>query len=143
MLLPGNTEGTPMMVGSSDAMKGCIIDPESIKLQDERYAREKEAVAKLDTCVEEKDREPVLQLLLDEGADIKNRERAAELLAELDDLSCIDPIRNHSFTNDNLEHRVNLSIKQILSNSFKKECPDCSEVIKAQAKKCQHCGKEF
>ena len=44
MLLPGNTEGTPMMVGSKDAFKGCVIDPESIKLQDERYAREKEAV---------------------------------------------------------------------------------------------------
>ena len=86
MLLPGNTEGTPMMVGSKDAFKGCIIDPESVKLQDERYAREKEAVAQLDTCVADKNLEPALLLILDDAADRKNRERAADLLVELNDL---------------------------------------------------------
>ncbi len=143
MLLPGNKEGTPMMVGSSDALKGCIIDPDSIKLQDARHNKEKEAVAQLDTCVQEKNLAPVLLLVLDEGADRKNRERAADLLAELNDLSCIDPIRNHSFRDDNLAHTVNLAIRKILDKNFKKECPDCSEIIKSQAKKCQHCGKEF
>ena len=132
-----------MMVGSKDAFKGCIIDPESIKLQDERYARETEAVAKLDTCVAEKNLEPVLYLLLDEGADRKNRERAADMLGDLNDLSCVDPLRNHTFRDDNLAHRINMAIKQILKANFKKECPDCAEIIKAQARKCQHCGKEF
>jgi hypothetical protein len=143
MLLPGNTEGTPMMVGSKDAFKGCIIDPESIKLQDERYAREKEAVVQLDTCVADKNIKPVLLLLLDDAADRKNRERAADLLETVDDLSCIDPIRNHTFKDENLAHKVNLAITQLLKKNYKKECPDCSEIIKAQSKKCQHCGKEF
>ena len=143
MLLPGNTEGTPMMVGSKDAMKGCIIDPESIKLQDERYAKEKGAVAQLDTCVAEKNLAPVLLLILDEAADRKNRERASDLLVELNDLSCIDPIRNHTFRNEVLAHKINLDIIQLLKKNYKKECPDCSEIIKAQAKKCQQCGKEF
>jgi len=142
-MLPGNTEGTPMMVGSKDAFKGCVIDPESVKLQDERYAREKEAVAQLDTCVADKNLEPALLLILDDAADRKNRERAADLLVEINDLSCIDPIRNHTFKDDNLEQRINLAIKQLLKENFKKECPDCSELIKAQAQKCQHCGKEF
>ena len=143
MLLPGNTEGTPMMVGSKDAFKGCVIDPESIKLQDDRYAREKEAVAQLDTCVADKNLEPVLFLILDNAADRKHREKAAVLLVELNDLSCIDPIRNHVFKDDNLAHKVNLAVKQLLKNNYKKECPDCSEIIKAQAQKCQHCGKKF
>ena len=133
----------PMMVGSKDAMKGCIIDPETIKLQDERYVKEKEAVAKLDTCVADKNLEPVLFLLLDDAADRKNLDRAADLLVELNDLSCIDPIRNHSFRNDSLTQKVNLAIKQLLKINFKRECPDCAEIIKAQAQKCQHCGKEF
>lgn len=143
MLLPGNTEGTPMMVGSQDAFKGCVIDPESIRLQDERYLKEKEAVAQLDTCVADKNLEPVLLLILDEGSKRANREKAAELLIELNDLSCIDPIRNHTFRDDELAHRVNLAIKQILKKNYKKECPDCTEIIKAQAQKCMHCGKEF
>jgi len=143
MLLPGNTEGTPMMVGSSDAFTGCIIDPESIKQQDARYAKENEAKAKLDTCVAEKNLEPVLFLLLDEAADRKNRERAADLLVELNDLACIDPLRNHTFRDDALAHKVNLAINGLLNANFKRECPDCTEIIKAQAKKCQHCGKEF
>ena len=143
MLLPDQTKGTPMMVGSRDAFKGCVIDPESIKLQDERYAREKEAVAQLDTCVAEKNLAPVLLLILDEGADHKNRDRAADLLVEINDLSCIDPVRNHKFRDDNLAHKVNLAVNQLLKKNYKKECPDCSEVIKSQAKKCQHCGREF
>ncbi len=143
MLLPGNTEGTPMMVGSKDAFKGCIIDRDTARLQDERYISEKLASAKLDTCVAEKNLEPVLLLLLDEAADRKNRERAADLLVELNDLSCIDPLRNHAFRDDALTHRVNLAIRQLLQKNFKKECPDCAEIIKAQAGKCQHCGRKL
>jgi hypothetical protein len=143
MLLPGNTEGTPMMVGSRDAFKGCIIDPESIKLQNERYANEKEAAAKLDTCVADKNLEPVLHLILDEAADRINREKATDLLEELNDLSCIDPLRNHTFKDINLAHRVNLTIESLLKANYKKECPDCVEIIKTQAKVCQHCGKKF
>ena len=91
----------------------------------------------------EKNLEPVLFLILDEAADRKNRERAADLLIALNDLSCIDPIRNHTFRDDALANKVNLAIIALLKANFKKECPDCVEIIKAQAKKCQHCGKEL
>jgi len=143
MLLPGNSEGTPMMVGSKDAFKGCIIDPDSIKLQNKRYAMEKEAAAKLDSCVADKNMQPVLHLILDEAADRKHREKAAGLLSELNDLSCIDPLRNHTFKDENLANRVNLTINKLLKTNYKKECPACAEIIKIQAKVCQHCGKEF
>jgi hypothetical protein len=132
-----------MMVGSRDAFKGCEIDRESIKLQNERYTKEKDAAEKLDTCVADKNLEPVLSLLLDEAADRKNREKAANLLGELNNLSCVDPLRNHTFKDDNLAHRVNLAIQNLLKANFKKECTDCTEIIKAQAKVCQHCGKKF
>lgn len=141
MLLPGSTKGECMMVGSKDAYTGSIIDLEELKKQNKRFGKEKEAVAKLDSCVESKDTEPVLYLLLDEWADLAVRKRAAELLIALNDLSCIDAIRNHTFRHTELEQLVNLAIGELLKRNFKKECPYCKEIIKAQAAVCMHCGK--
>lgn len=142
MLTPGSEAGMPMMVGSNDAFKGSEVDPEDIRRQDKRYQREKKALAELDGCVERKDIEPALYLVLDDAAHIKERERACELLIELNDIACIDPIRNHKFNNEGFGNTVNLAINRILTASFKKECPYCAEIIKAQAKLCQHCNKE-
>ncbi len=82
MLLPGNTEGTPMMVGSRDAFKGCIIDPESIKMQDERLRQSKGSRGKAGYLRGGKKPGAGPFLLLDEAADRKNRERAADLLVQ-------------------------------------------------------------
>lgn len=139
MQLPGEQKGTPMMVASKDAFKGCEVDTESLKLQNERYVREKEALAQLDTCVAEKNLAPVLALLIDEAAEINARKRACELLCAINDLTCIDPLRNHKFRDPSLEHGVNMAISQILKANYKKECPSCTEIVKAQAKICQHC----
>ena len=141
MLVPGEKTGTPMMVGSKDAFKGCEVDTESIKMQNRRYAEEKEALAKLDTCVAEENLQPVLSLILNEAAAIVGREQACDLLCDLDDLSCIDPIRNHKFRNEAYEHRVNLAINKLLKQKYMIECPDCAEIVKTQAKVCKHCGK--
>ncbi|MCK5324320.1 MAG: zinc ribbon domain-containing protein, partial [Desulfobulbaceae bacterium] len=105
--------------------------------------REKEAQAKLDTCVKEKNLEPVLYLITDEKALSKNRLRACELLEQINDLDCIDPIRNHTFKHTEIEQKCNLIINNILNGHHKKECPYCAEIIKAQAKLCKHCGKEI
>ncbi len=143
MLVPGEKKGTPMMVGSKDAFHGSEVDVEDIKMKNKRYAGEKEALAKMDTCVEEKNVEPLLCLILNEAADIHGRERACELLCEVNDISCVDPIRNHTFKNESLEHKVNMALKQLLAKNYKIECPFCSEIIKRQAKLCKHCQKEL
>ena len=142
ILLPGETKGTAMMVGSKEAFTGCIVDPEAFKKQNEQYTRMQDAIKNLDTCVEEKNLEPVLYVLLNEHADLKQRQRACDLLLELNDLSCIDPIRNHKFLHTEIEQQANMAISTMLRDNFKKECPFCSEIIKAQAKVCMHCGKE-
>lgn len=143
MQLPGEKEGNMLMVASKDAFKGCEVDIESLKLQNKRYTKEKEAIAKLESCVAENDMWPVMTLLLDEAAGLEGRKRAAELLGEFNDLSCIDPLRNHSFKENGIEQAVNMSIMAILARNFKKECPYCSEIIKKQAKICMHCNKEL
>jgi len=143
MMLPGEKNGTPMMVASPDAFKGCEVDPESIRLQSQRYAREKAALQELDTCVAAKNPAPVLTLVLDEAAGKEGRNRACELLVELNDLTCLDPIRNHHFNDASIEQAANMAIARLLKANFKKECPYCSEIIKAQAKVCRHCGKEL
>lgn len=143
MRMPNSNESYNMMVGSRLAFTGSIVDPEQIRRQNERFCKEKEAIAKLDTCVEEHNLEPVLYLLLDPHPSLDIRKRAAELLKELNDLSCIDPLRNHDFKDTFLEQAVNMAISAILADHFMKECPFCAEIIKAQAKLCKHCRKEL
>jgi DNA mismatch repair ATPase MutL len=141
MELPGSTESNVMMVGNADAFKASVIDPETLKSQNVRYQKEKEAVRALADCVTEKNLEPVLLLVLDEAADRENRKKALECLRQLNDLECIDAIRNHSFRDMAFERECEMVISQLLKANFKKECPHCFEIIKAQAIKCMHCGE--
>ncbi len=143
MELPGSKESNIMMVGNKDAFKASVIDPEVIENQNSRYKKEKEATAALESCVENKNLEAVLTLLLDEAAKRDSREKAIVKLAELNDINCIDPIRNHTFRDTSFEQKVNMVITRILQANFKKECPECAEIIKAQAKKCMHCQAEL
>lgn len=143
MELPGSSEGNYMMVANADAFKACVVDKEDLKQQNERYRLEKEAIAQLDSCVEENNLAPVMTLILDEGAGKEWRQSAVEYLVKLNDLSCIDPIRNHKFREASFENTVNMAIHELLKKNFKKECPHCLEVIKAQAKKCLHCKEEL
>jgi hypothetical protein len=139
MQLPGSTEQNVMMVASKIAFTGSIIDPAEMREQNERYKKEKDAIAALDTCVEKKDLGPILLLILDESARPAGRKKAISLLKDLNDLSCIDPIRNHTFRKTEFEQECNLVVAQLLKDNFQKECPYCAELIKAQAKKCLHC----
>lgn len=142
MQLPDSNESNVMMVGNSDAFKGSIIDPKAVEAQNVRYKKEKQALSALDTCVEEKNLEPLLHLIVDEAAAIDGRKKAVELLPAVNDLSCIDPIRNHTFRDTSLESDCNIAIKKILKTNYKKECPYCKEIIKSQASLCMHCKKE-
>ena len=143
MELPESREGNVMMVGNADAFKASVINPEELRNQNERYRAEKEATKKLKTCVEEKNLAPALQLILDEAAEIGNRKKAIELLPQINDLSCIDPIRNHSFRDTSLEMACNQALDVLLKNNFKKECPYCGDLVKQQAKKCMHCKEDL
>jgi len=143
MQLPGSTESNVMMVGSEDAFKGSIVDLEVVEAQNVRYQKEKEAVADLDRALEEKDLGPVLHLICDEAAGLPGRKKAISLLTSINDLACIDPIRNHTFRDTALETECNMAIIQILKANYKKECPYCSELVKLQAKVCMHCQKDL
>ena len=143
MEVPGSPEGNCMMVGNADAFKACIINKEELRNQNVRFRGEKEATGKLATCVADKNLEPVMTLLLDEGATRSSRVTAAGFLLELNDLACIDPLRNHTFRDTALEQKVNMAITELLKANFKKECPHCLEIVKAQAKKCMHCKEDL
>jgi len=143
MELPGSPEGNCMMVGNADAFKACVVNIEELKNQNARYRQEKEASAKLKTCVADNNLEPIMTLLLDEGATKTVRINAAGYLVALNDLKCVDPLRNHTFRDPAIEHKVNQAITELLKINFKKECPHCLELIKAQAKKCLHCKENL
>ena len=140
MVLPGEKEGGPIMVGSKSAFTS-TIDPEELKAKNSRYQKEMDSVAKLQTCIAEKNLDPVLFLITDEESSLEGRRKACELLAELCDINCIDPIRNHKFRHTEIGQLANIAIASVLQKTFQKECPHCSEIIKAQASVCKHCGK--
>ncbi len=143
MELPRSKEGNYMMVGNKDAFKASVIDREELQRQNHRFQKEKDALSRLDSCVAEKNLEPVLCLILDEAASIAGRRKAISLLAELNDLSCIDPIRNHSFRDNALQMECNRILDELLKRNYKKECPACGELVKQQAKKCMYCSETF
>ncbi len=80
MELPGSKESNIMMVASKDAYTGSIIDPQELKMRNERFRKEKQAIKDLESCVEKKNLEPVLFLILDEAANISDRKLAASYL---------------------------------------------------------------
>jgi hypothetical protein len=141
MILPGEKEGGPMMVGSATAFTGCAIDTEEVKAKSTRYQREQESIEKLKTCVGEGNLDPIIFLITEEEANLESRSKACELLTELCDIRCIDPIRNHTFRHTEIGQLANKAIATILKKTFQRECPHCSEIIKAQAQSCKHCGK--
>jgi hypothetical protein len=143
MELPGSTEKNVMMVASEYAFTGSTIDIEAAKLQNIRYMKEQEALAALETCKKTHDLGPVLTLILDEAASLANRQKAVGCLMEINDIACIDPIRNHTFNDTSLGQACSLIISEILQAHFKKECPHCAEIIKAQAHKCMFCKADL
>jgi hypothetical protein len=143
MELPGSPEGNLMMVGNADAFKACIINKDVLMAQNERYYKEKEAIEGLKTCLEKNDPTPVMTLLLDEAATKSDRLIALEYLKKLNNVQCIDPLRNHRFRDPAMEFAVKQILEIILKENFKKECPHCMEIIKAQAKKCMFCKENL
>ncbi len=143
MELPGSKERNVMMVASEYAFTGSVIDVEAVKKQNARFIKEQEALAALDACVATHDLTPVMTLILDESAALSNRQKAVSCLRQMNDLSCIDAIRNHTFRDTSLTQECDMIIHDILQSHFKKECPHCAELIKAQAHKCMHCQTEL
>jgi len=143
MELPGSPEGNFMMVGNSDAFKASVIDPKALQQQNDRYKAEKEALESLDISADKGELKHALHLILDEAADLEGRKKAISLLPKINDLSCIDPIRNHTFRDSSLEMECNMTLEVLLKKNFKKECPYCGDLVKMQAKKCLHCKEEL
>ena len=143
MEIPNSKETYTMMVVGKEAFTGSIVDIEALKQQSGRYQKQQQALAALDTCVEEKNLEPVMVIVLDESARIDDRKRALEKLLALNDLSCLDAIRNHTFRHPHMAQEVKLTLDQLLAANFVKECPFCSELVKSQAKVCKHCQRDL
>lgn len=143
MELPDSKEKNYMMVGNADAFKASVIDKKELLAQNEKYQEQKKMKEVLKTCVEDKNVEPVIYLLLDEGAGKTTREQAAAYIPQVNNLDCIDPLRNHKFKDPALKHAVDAGIKLLLTNNYKKECPFCLEIVKAQAVKCMHCKEDL
>lgn len=143
MELPDSKEKNYMMVGNSDAFKACVINKDELRAQNKHYQEQKLAKVALKTCVADKNIDPILFLLQDEGAGKETRHEAAKCIALVNNLDCIDPLRNLKFKDPAIKHAVDAGIKQLLENNFKKECPYCLEVIKAQAVKCMHCKEDL
>jgi hypothetical protein len=143
MELPNSKEKYSMMVVTKEAFTGSIVDIEDIKRQSVKYQQQQEALAALDTCVERKDLASVLTVLLDESVRTDDRKRAVSLLNALNDVTCVEPLRNHVFKDLHLQQEVNLAIDQILASNFLKECPYCAELIKIRATVCKHCQREL
>ncbi len=143
MQIPNSKEHYNMMVVGREAFTGSAVDVESLKRRNDDYQRRQEAIAALDHCVERGQLEPVLTVLLDESIKIDDRKKAAQLLVPLNDIACIEPIRNHTFRDGHLEQEVNLAINALLAAHFLKECPYCTELIKARANVCKHCQRQL
>jgi len=143
MEIPGSKENYNMMVAGAGAFTGSIVDVEAIKKENTRYQEAKKALASLDTCLEEKNLEPVIFLITDEGSSVQDRKKAISLLIPFNDLNCIEPLRNHTFRDTSLRQEVDMAISAILTKNFQKECPFCAELIKARAMVCKHCQKDL
>ena len=143
MQLPNEKKGELMMVGSKIAFTGSVLNPEEIIAANKRYQQEREWASQLDDSVASKDLTPAMGILLDDKASLKNRSKACDIILQIQDTSCYDAIRNHTFENSDLEFKVNGTLTELLKVCFQKECPDCAEIIKQQAKKCKHCDRVF
>ncbi len=143
MEIPNSNESYNMMVAGRGAYTGNVVDVEALRQQNTRYRAEKDAVARLENCLETHDLEAVLYLLTDNAATLDNRKHAAEMLVPLNDIECIEPLRNHDFGDSHLEQNVNMAISTILAAHFLRECPYCAELVKARAKICKHCKEDL
>ncbi len=143
MKLPDSDETYNMMVAGRQAFTGSIVDPDLIRQQNERYRKDKDAIAQLKTCVEEKNIEPPLYLLLSEHISTDTRKRALEVLTAINDVACIEPLRNQEFRDSYLEQDVNMAVSSILRSNYLRECPYCAELVKARAKLCKHCNRDL
>jgi hypothetical protein len=143
MRLANEEKGELMMVGNQMAFTGSVLDPAVIMAANKRYQQECEWVKQLDTCVADKNLTPVMGILLDEKASLNNKMKASRLLVHLNDISCIDALRNLEYKNGDLEVQRKQAITGILKNNYMKECPDCMEIVKNKAAKCKHCGKDL
>jgi len=132
-----------MVVYSRDGGKGYIIDEEVKAKEEAREAAEKEGLKQLTTLYEAHDVNAILTLLLADDTPPAIQLKASEMIGEIGELDVIEPIRNHSFKNELIREKVQESIKLIHERNYTKECPFCTEIIKARAVVCKHCNKDL
>ena len=132
-----------MPVFSREGGTGGIIDEEIRAKEEARKAAEKKGLGDLKAYHEAADAGAILKVLLDQDTLPAVGLRAAEMIGDVGGLDVIEPIRNHVLENDLIKQKAEASIEKIHKKNYTKECPFCTEIIKARAVVCKHCGKDL
>lgn len=89
------------------------------------------------------DDDALLEMVLDRKLLPEIRLKAVEIIGEVGGLNVIEPIMNHHFSNSEREAMVKASIEFIHKRYHTKECPFCTEFVKALDVVCKHCKRKF
>lgn len=143
MCYPESDSYECMPVWGPQGGQGQILDDTVIEERRKLDDRIEKGFAILAECAVKEDRVEVLRILLDASEPARVRVRAAEMVADLGDMSAIDPLRNIRFGNRILVKKVEDAINKIHARHFTRECPFCAEIIKKRARVCKHCGKNL
>ncbi|MBW1742644.1 MAG: zinc ribbon domain-containing protein [Deltaproteobacteria bacterium] len=139
--MSGNMDCMP--VYSREGGTAQIID-EEIKAEEEaRKEAETKGLEELTTLHEARDAEAILGILVSGETPPGVRLKAAEMTGELGEVEAIEPIRNCVFDNELIKEKAEESIALIHERNYTKECPFCTEIIKARAVVCKHCNKDL
>ena len=142
MCYPGTHKPECIPVFSPEGAKGQIIDAQAVRQEQALEQNIKKGLAVLETCEAEKNYTTVLKILASADQPQRVRLKSAEIIGEIGNVECIEPIRNAKFANDLIQKAADDSIKKIHERFFTRECPYCAEIIKKRAKICKHCSKD-
>lgn len=139
---PGTSQFECIPVFSPEGGKGQIFDDEEFAAREALKEAIKRGFAILADCYANKDWVEALKLLIDPTEPGRVRAKAAEIIGDVGEIEAIEPLKSHKFGNDIITKNVNDAVAKIHKRYFTRECPFCSEIIKARAKVCKHCQRD-
>jgi hypothetical protein len=133
----GRTEA--MAVYSFD--KSGLLDEADVAADKARGTDADPAVQRLMDFFRAADLTALLSSLFDRRLYYKVRIRAAGLIGELGLVEAIEPMLGFKFQNERVAAQVRQGIARIHEINRTKECPFCAEIVGAEARVCEHCGR--
>ncbi len=139
---PGSDNFEYMPVFSPVGGKGQVLDDNELAVREAFREAMKQGFSLLTDFYIDKDWDEILKMLLDPMQPPKVRLKASEMVGELGGVEALEHLINHKFPSTVLQNAVTLTIQQIHTRTYTRECPYCAEIIKKKAVICKHCGKE-